>query len=51
MNIDWEAIARKLANALITVESEPYRLKTWNSAYDALQEYNEACRQRSEQPN
>lgn len=41
---NWRQIAYRLAHALRTVENEPFRLKNWHRAYDALTEYDEAVR-------
>lgn len=52
MTTNWESIAHRLASALRRVEDEPFRLKNWHRAYDALVEYDNACRlkQREVQP-
>ena len=35
----WEAIAHRLAHALLTVEENPTRLKSWHQAFDAVKAY------------
>ena len=41
---DWEHIAHTLALAISRIEDEPFRLKNWHYAYDAMQEYKQAAR-------
>lgn len=44
MNINWEEIAHSLAIALKRVEEEPFRIKNWNMAYEAMKRYEHAAR-------
>lgn len=39
---NWERIAHTLALAIKRIEEEPFRLKNWHYAYDAMKMYEAA---------
>ena len=39
MEIDWEQIAHELAWGVMLIESEPTRIKSWNTMFNTMKRY------------